>query len=386
MAIPEDITAQHIRLALRHIDEHGVPPRRQATRFSLVHRSREYPPKYVLSLAAELGLGRELSPGEFGGGTETNQFLARRGFVVQGDGGVAVEAVVERERPARPRDQIVAVQPRGEVTIARITLRDPRDNSPEGAEAVLLQAFTREWPRGVTAEITITPGGLAFVQHEDVWAGSQGWETTPHDFQAAVNRAAPSLRRILTNRVYRAARQRTRWLTIGLDQRWGPEDYLSRPHAELVAIVDVERECVVEWTGKSFPTLNQARSLIQAPLESHFVTVNRQRMVVLGCHDLNMYNPRGYATQDPAGARHKRCDKFRRMCRQFSPTIVVQHPHRTDSPNIWRTAWAGLRDDLPTVQRWASSIYYEKKARGKLKDVLRSTCSPEGVLDVVVAG
>ena len=78
-----------------------------------------------------------------------------------------------------------------------------------------------------------------------------------------------------------------------------------------------------------------------------------------------MYNPRGYANQDPAGTRRKRCDKFRRMCRQFSPMIVVQHPHSTDSPNIWRTAWAGLRDDLPTVQCWASGIYYKKKARGK---------------------
>ncbi len=386
MAIPEDITAQHIRQALRHIDEHGVPPRRQATRFTLVHRSRQYPPKYVLSLAAELGLGRELSPGEFGGGTETNQFLARRGFDVQGEGGVAVEAVVERERPVRPRGPVVVVQPSGEVTIARITLRDPRDNLPEGAEETLLQAFTREWPRGVTAGITITPGGLAFVQHEDAWAGSQGWDTTPNDFQAAIYRAEPCLRRVLTSRVYRAARERTRWLTIGLDQRWGPEDCSRRPHAELVAIVDVEREYVVGWTGKSFPVLSQQRDLIQAPLDSHFLTLDRRRVVVLGCHDLSMYNARGYANQDPAGTRRKRCDKFRKMCRQFSPTIVLQHPHSTDSPNIWRTAWAGLRDDLPTVQCWASGIYYKRKARGKFADVLRSTRSSEGVLDVVVAG
>lgn len=386
MAIPEDITAQHIRQALRHIDEHGVPPRRQATRFTLVHRSRQYPPKYVLSLAAELGLGRELSPGEFGGGPETNQFLARRGFDVQGDGGVAVKAVVERERPVRPRGPVVAVQPSGEVTIARITLRDPRDNSPKGAEAVILRAFTDEWPRGTRAEMTITPGGLAFVRHEGVWAGSRGWETIPGDFQAAVHRAVPYLRKILTNRVWKAARQRTRWLTIGIDQDWGPEDLWPRAHAELVAIVDVEREEVVGWTGKSFPVLNQQRDLIQAPLDSHFVTLGRRRVVVLGCHDLSMYNARGYANQDPAGTRRKRCDKFRRMCRQFSPTIVVQHPHSTDSPNIWRTAWAGLRDDLPTVQCWASGIYYKRKARGKFADVLRSTRSSKGVLDVVVAG
>lgn len=385
MAIPEDITAQHIRLALRHIDQHGVPPRRQATRFTLVHRSREYPPKYVLSLAAELGLGRELSPREFGGGPETNQFLARRGFDVQGEGGAAVEAAVERERPARPPGR-VAAQPSGDVTISRIVLRDPRDNSPEGAEAVLLRGFKDEWPHGIRAEMTITPGGLAFLRYEDVWAGSRGWETTPADFQAAVHRAVPYLQEILTNRVWKAARQRTRWLTIGIDQDWGPEDLWPRPHAELVAIVDVEREKVVGWTGKSFPVTSQQRDLIQAPLESHFITLGRRHVVVLGCHDLTMYNARGYANQDPAGTRRKRCDKFRRMCRQFSPTIVVQHPHRTDSPNIWRTAWAGLRDDLPSVECWASGIYYEKQARGEFADVLRSTRSADGVLEVVVSG
>lgn len=385
MAIPEDITKEHIRQALRHIDEHGVPPRRQSTRFSLVYRSRDYPPKYVLSLAAELGLGRELSPGEFGGGPETNRFLMRRGFAVRGEGGAAVEAEVERLRPVRPRRQAVAVQPSGDATIARITVGDPRDKSPRGVEAVLLRAFADEWPRGTKAEMTITPGGLASVEYEDVWPGFCGWETTPRDFQAAVYRAEPCLRQILTSRVWRAARQRTRWLTVGIDQRWELDGW-KWPHAELVAIVDVEREDVVGWTGKSFPVIHQQRDLIQAPLESHFVTLGRRRIVVLGCHDLNMYNPRGYANQAADGPRRKRCDKFRRMCKQFAPTIVVQHPHSTDSPNIWRTAWAGLRDDLPTVQVWASGIYYKKQARGKLEDVLRSTSSSEGILDIVVQG
>lgn len=386
MAIPEDITKEHIRLALRHIDEHGVPPRRQSTRFSLVHRSREYPPKYVLSLAAELGLGRELSPSEFGGGPETNLFLTRRGFDVRGEDGEAVVAEVEAERQVRPRSQAVAVESSGDATLARITLRDPRDWSPEGAETALLRAFTEEWPRGVRADITITPGGLVHIRHEDMWAGSYGWETAPGDFQAAVHRAVPTLRKILTSRVWKAARPRTRWLTIGIDEDWGPEELWPRPHAELVGIVDVEREEVVGWTGKSFPVLNQQSTLIQAPLDSHFYTLGRRRVVVLGCHDLSMYNPRGYANQDPAGTRRKRCDKFRRMCRQFEPSIVLQHPHNTDSPNIWRTAWSSLRGDLPTVEHWASGIYYKRKARGKFEDVLRSTRSPEGVLELVVKG
>lgn len=191
----------------------------------------------------------------------------------------------------------------------------------------------------------------------------------------------------LTPTVLRAARARTRWLTLGIDMIWG-DDSRPQPHVELVAIVDVERGSVIGWTGKSYPTLDQERLLIQAPPDSHFVTLSRRRVLVLGCHDLNMYNPRGFANQNAASPRRRRCTLFRRLCQEFSPSIVVQHPHTTDSPRIWQNGWAALREKLPTVQYWASGIFYDEESdpRGDLDDVLRSTRSPSGVLDLPLEG
>ncbi len=78
--IPSAITREHILQALRDIDEHGVPPGRGATRYSLEHEGRLYPPKLVVSIAARHAVGFELDPATFSGGRETNEFLRQRGF------------------------------------------------------------------------------------------------------------------------------------------------------------------------------------------------------------------------------------------------------------------------------------------------------------------
>ncbi len=78
--IPAAITREHILQALRDIDAHGVPRRREATRYALEHESRPYPPKLVVSIAAKYALGSELDPATFSGGRETNRFLCQLGF------------------------------------------------------------------------------------------------------------------------------------------------------------------------------------------------------------------------------------------------------------------------------------------------------------------
>jgi hypothetical protein len=80
--IPASITREHILQALRHIDEHGVPPGRGATKYALEHDGRLYPPKLVVSIAARYALGSELDPATFSGGQETNRFLRQRGFCI----------------------------------------------------------------------------------------------------------------------------------------------------------------------------------------------------------------------------------------------------------------------------------------------------------------
>jgi len=82
--IPSNISREHILAALREIDSAGVPHGRESTKFTLVYDGKPYPPKYVISLANKFANGRALSSSDFNGGTETNEFLHRLGFHIDG--------------------------------------------------------------------------------------------------------------------------------------------------------------------------------------------------------------------------------------------------------------------------------------------------------------
>ena len=78
--IPLNIEREHIIKAIREIDSNGIPSGRESRKFCLIFEGKQYPPKYVLSLANRFATGEELDPSEFSGGQETNNFLKRLGF------------------------------------------------------------------------------------------------------------------------------------------------------------------------------------------------------------------------------------------------------------------------------------------------------------------
>ena len=80
--IPSNITYENVLEALHKIDRNGIPPKRKAKKFSLIFEGRQYPPKYVISLANVYANGRELSWEDFNGGNETNTRLRRLGFEI----------------------------------------------------------------------------------------------------------------------------------------------------------------------------------------------------------------------------------------------------------------------------------------------------------------
>lgn len=82
--IPNNMKKEHILRSIEEIDARGVPPGRQSTKFRLSYRGKEYPPKYVISLAHRFANGTELSPSLFSGGEETNDFLTGLGFRIVG--------------------------------------------------------------------------------------------------------------------------------------------------------------------------------------------------------------------------------------------------------------------------------------------------------------
>jgi hypothetical protein len=110
-------------------------------------------------------------------------------------------------------------------------------------------------------------------------------------------------------------------------------------------------------------------------------------VLVLGCHDLNMFSPRVRARVIKGGERWQRCERMREVVRQFRPTLVLHHPHATDTWRTWRMPWLSLAKDHPQVTDWVSGICYYRGGqppRASLDDVLtRTTSAPQSTLDLV---
>ena len=158
-------------------------------------------------------------------------------------------------------------------------------------------------------------------------------------------------------------------LFFGLD--WPPHP------VELVAVVDVVAGKVIRWTGKSYPTSSQEQDLVQVTdLRSHLLELAGERVLVLGCHDLNMWSPRSRANQAQGSRRNIRCTSMIELAAKFKPTIVLQHPHTTDTVRIWSVAWSGIRQSLPSVAHYASGIAYYNRdgaCRGRIEAVQSGT-------------
>jgi 5-methylcytosine-specific restriction enzyme B len=75
------IGSQHIEEAIKCIDLHGVPRRRNSTKFSLPHEGRLYPPKYLIAVAFHQATGQTLTTQDHSGGEQdSNKILHELGF------------------------------------------------------------------------------------------------------------------------------------------------------------------------------------------------------------------------------------------------------------------------------------------------------------------
>ena len=265
------------------------------------------------------------------------------------------------------------------------------------AHDMLLKALADDrWPG--KAMFMITLGGFVVTPFPSRWEGERGWASRTGDFRALIPHARKAVDKVLTPRVLDAARGRVDFLTLGVDLNdgSGKRKMDRRPrgtHAELVTIIDVERGEPMHWTGKSYPVGWQERKLVlETDLESHLLRCGKERVLVLGCHDLNMFSPRAWANMNTGSPRHVCSRRMRELARDFRPTIILHHPHSTDTPRIWATAWSGAQELLPREPGghhiWASGIGYytvDGKPRGRLRDVLRVTgCCEEHIVDICV--
>ncbi len=382
-----NVARGNVLAALQVIRGAGVEAHRASSRFCLVERGQHFPPKYVVSLAVEQARGRPLAPHEFSGGAETNRLLIALGFLVAkcDCGGAAGrsnrEVHIHDKSGGASRDRAQARS----FMIGRVVVQGRPVDGATSPRDMLLDVLNNQWPQQSLAKFLITPGGFVSEEYAGAWPKNLGWDSTPAALVPLIEAAGDLVKRVVNRRVLTAAAGKAEVLTLGVDLR-APS---GAEHVELVAIVDVVSGQVVRWTGKSYPTGYQEHSLLHvAALSSHLLRVAGERVLVLGCHDLNMFSPRAHANQDPEGQRRLRCDSMREMVDRFRPTVVLQHPHSTDTPRIWRMPWLSFLGEAPDVKAWASGIgYYNGRGnarRAPLKVVLEQTHGGQEVLDLKV--
>jgi hypothetical protein len=228
------------------------------------------------------------------------------------------------------------------------------------------------------------PGGFIIGPFPEKWEGRCGWESRDKDFEDLVPHAEKTLWRVLTQQVLTQAQKVCRFLTVPVDLRGACIE-----HVELIALVDVLAGETVGWTGKSYPTMDQENSLIHVRNpKSHQFNVGAERVLILGCHDLNIFNGRARANQKPGGHRHQRCQEMLEAFDAFHPTCIIQHPHGTDTWKSWNASWRAVERRYPSVA-WASAIAYASNGayRAPLKDVLaRTHCEGEKAENVIIRG
>ena len=241
---------------------------------------------------------------------------------------------------------------------------------------------------------TVTPGGFIQARMPDYYSGKRSWASQARDFQSLIPSAEEAVREVIDENLRAKLAQRSRFLTVGVDLVPKGQAKVVRGRgadtcAELVGVLDLDEGAVIRWTGKSCPVSGEEeRVLVQEPcLESHLLRVAGQRVLVLGCHDLNMFNGRARALA--GGARQKRWQKMDALARQFNLTMVLHHPHQTDSPTTWHQGWSGLRSYLEFDGPYASGIAYfphRWEARCSLEAVLAATKSGDDVIDIRAKG
>ncbi len=209
------------------------------------------------------------------------------------------------------------------------------------------------------ADYFITPGGFISIP----------WKF--HNFEEAVKEAEKWAERLL-----HGLELNSDCITIGVDSYSNAS--LRKPHIELVGVYNGEWH----FTGKSYPTVDQQKGLIKADLQSHFMEL-KDKVMVLGCHDLTIFNPRAIAVV--RGWRREIIDRFLEIARYFKPEIVLHHPHFTDSKFTWIVAWKNLERLLPSVRHYASSSVYFRSGseRSKLDEVLKATKKGD-VVDIIL--
>lgn len=125
---------------------------------------------------------------------------------------------------------------------------------------------------------------------------------------------------VLDEDLCRKYREVTDYITLGIDSFKEKistrQDYIGQLHAELVFLKDLRSGRLFK-TGKSYPTSGQESGLVKiVDLKTHFMGLPPGKVLVLGCHDLNVFNPR---SKNAKGWRKEVNRAFRELAQEEKP-------------------------------------------------------------------
>jgi len=252
----------------------------------------------------------------------------------------------------------------------------------------LLGEGLRALPRSV--EYLVGPGGYVTL-YAPVSDFESGWGSSER-LPESLEKIAHACAKELVSGLSAAERAKARYFSFGLDIR--DDSPAVEKHAELVVVTDLRTGKLSLLTGKTYPTDDQARTLIRAAdWRSHLWTPpNGDRVIVLGCHDFNVYSNRAMtnAAKDKDGERFKEIQKARALFEAFGPTHVLHHPHGTDLASTWRVAYSGVKALHPRLEQAVSGIghpRFKSRENDDTEVVLAATQTPAcASVDVVVRG
>ncbi|OGW54290.1 MAG: hypothetical protein A2Y81_07740 [Nitrospirae bacterium RBG_13_43_8] len=233
----------------------------------------------------------------------------------------------------------------------------------------------------ISESVTVlqTPGGFLF-NCLDLRTIKTGINSTIPHFNIVVDKVEQFMRNFLTRDLIQIILPKADFVTFGVDifDSVGICDYDSRrnrknfeKHVELVGTFDTKQQKFTHWTGKSYPVDFQEDTLLYCgDLESHFQYFGQTRVLVLGCHDLNIFSPRSRKSSKQGTYKGKLISQMQKKCDEFKPQVVLHHPHTTDSSRIWATAWSGVSKFIPFAKIYSSGIHYKNIKGGAQRQPL----------------
>jgi hypothetical protein len=263
-------------------------------------------------------------------------------------------------------------------TLARIVIKGDWEGEINTAKSILHQ-ICDNWPQNKKVDCLITCGAfLSFDWPQPLTDVGNNKYPSKESLDLLTDLAIKHCKLLIDEDLRKRLSKCTDYLTIGIDSYKSKISLsnvsIRQLHVEMVTLLDLKTNKYF-LTGKSYPTPGQENGLVRfQDLKTHFVDLTIGKVLILGCHDLNVFSPRGKVTTKKEWRKQIR-ESLYSLIQKENPTIVLHHPHTTDSSRIWTPSWNELIRVAPNIERFISAGRYfnTNSTRSRIEDVLLKT-------------